>query len=147
MNEKVKEVLVWNLEPTVRVGHFFLGDAIENYKEKFRLFPPSYDTDDSEIYNISGTESYLSIQDGKIIYVDCCDSCIYKGIDLIGLKYSELLEVLGCTPDEVDDSAVQYENGVEEYSITFNELDLIIWIDNHTSTVKSVSCGEGDEED
>lgn len=74
-------------------------------------------------YRVTGKSSQFYLIGDRLDSVECSDSCVYEGTELIGLKLSDLVYLLQ------RDYIVEYSwaNGIE---LNFPDLGALVWVEN-----------------
>jgi hypothetical protein len=122
----------WNLEPFLRVGVFEFGKSVAPYVDAYNLIPwEEGQSEDAFQYDISGTESYISTDNGKIVTVSCRDECNYAGKNLLGKTLDEIESIL-------QKEAAFDENIMGQDIYEFDDLGLTIWFQENVA--KSIDC-------
>ncbi len=130
-----KSLLKPVLVPNKSVSVFKLGDDISNYfwlKYDYRQKNKDleYDTDSYNFWEIPVIIWTDEETDKKIEVINCDDSCIWNGTELIGMPYAEFLETFGLKADKHDNL---YSEGPKirgrNYDVyDFEDLGLMIWV-------------------
>lgn len=135
--------IVWEWEPNSSLGPIKLGDQVSHYVEKFHLKDANDDNDDITgwvSYVLPSVDTYVYVENGIIVSITSYEEFIYKEKNIIGVKTSELLNILGRDPDEIGVS-VLYDNGVIQTPFEYLDLGLQLWIKDEE--VVSASCING----
>ena len=135
MQENEKTGLV----PNVGYNGFKLGCNVAEYIEKphtLRHFEPTFLSD---TYHFDDEDIDLWCnEDGTIYTIRCLSSCIYQGVELIGMSYEEFLQLMQIDgPDEIDSLYMMDADGKghSEDVIGFYDLGLQVWIDNQRVSI------------
>ncbi len=135
--------IVWEWEPNSSLGPIKLGDQISHYVEKFHLKDANDDNDDITgwvSYVLPSVDTYVYVENGIIVSITSYEEFFYKEKNIIGVKTSELLNILGRDPDEIGVS-VLYDNGVIQTPFEYLDLGLQLWV--RDEEVVSASCING----
>lgn len=124
----------WRWVPGKSIGPFTFGDRAEPYIAGFGLRKRMLDCSiaDWETYEFPGFESWIVVEKGRIIEVHCVDEVEYSNRDLIGMKSSDLRNLLG--KEEKKEANVGYG-----YALYYYELGLTVFIEN--DVVSAAACG------
>lgn len=131
--------IAWNWIPTKSVGPFCFGHKIEEYISEYGLIEH---VDDYEVswqkYSIGDGDSLrIYVEDGMIADIACYEGFCFHGFDLIGVTSSNLMKILGATPDQYEEELEI--GGEDQMMIIFHSLGLNVWL-RPDRTVASVSC-------
>lgn len=68
--------------------------------------------------------------DGQINTIRCSSSCIYKGVELIGLEFSKFISLVEKVPDDNDVVYLSRDGhrGQNQHVYDFDSLGLQIWV-------------------
>ncbi len=118
--------------PNISIGDFYFDKAID-----IKLLPfdvkkiKSASTEEPWCrYEIIGSRTRFSIENGELISVECTEQFIYKKINLIGLKHTEVLKIF-------DKYLVLEGDWGEEKEYSCDELSILIW--ESDDVVESIS--------
>ncbi|MBA3987485.1 MAG: hypothetical protein H0X63_13150 [Flavobacteriales bacterium] len=113
------------LIPTSSVGPFKLGTKISKY-EKFDLdyFPPDESTGWAT-YKMRDPELEIYTEEEIIISIACREVCNYKGQNLIGLPFKELMRLINERPEDKDE--IIMEDGELQIVYEFYNFGLEVW--------------------
>jgi hypothetical protein len=83
-------------------------------------------------YHIPGWESSITVEDERVTSVNCRDSCLLEGNDLVGTSFDDARELLG------------HEDGLGEglgtgYAAYYTRLGLTLWVDED-DVVRGTTC-------
>ena len=128
----------FTLVPNVGVGKILLGTEIETYVDRYGL------TLNDELGEIHGLMTYkakskdlsVSTRNGRIEEVTCYDEIHYKGKNLIGLRESDIVKILG-KPTEINDS-ILFDDSSVCTPWYYSQLGLEVWFSSEK--VYLVSC-------
>ncbi|WP_089724377.1 hypothetical protein [Candidatus Thiosymbion oneisti] len=120
------------LEPLRGVGPFLFGEVIEPLINKLGLIelPEEYDDEVGWItYTIPEQDICIYSEDGKIVSVACYEDCWYKGRNLIGLAFQDVVQLLAPTnlPNEPDAIEIDDEEQMV-YDIEIESADVQLWV-------------------
>ena len=92
------------LIPNSSYNDFVLGSNISNYMDRGhtkKTYHESVFTNDSYHFIKEDIEVWCEL-DGQINTIRCSSSCIYKGVELIGLEFSKFISLVEKVPDDND---------------------------------------------
>lgn len=120
----------------LNVGYddFVLGSNISEYLDRphsLRHFEPTF-LSDTYHFDDEDIDVWCD-QEGVIYTIRCLSSCIYQGVELIGMTYDNFLELMQIQgPDEFDSLYMMEADGKghSEDVTGFYSLGLQVWIDN-----------------
>ena len=128
----------WTWIPNICLGPIKIGSDIEPYLATLNLVADnSEDNTGWDTYIFPDFETYIDVEDEKVVSVTTYSEFLYKGQNLIGLNLFKLGELLGVAADEIG-QPVEYEDGDIKTPYEYYELGLQVWVsDKH---VTSISC-------
>lgn len=132
--------VAWLLVPNISLGPFVFGSEVAAYIDKFgaRLeVDPDAGHLELQTYSLPNTDGYLGVENGILISVTVRKGAFYKGVDIVGLRISELDSLLGCSADDCG-PAVEYDSGEAQTPYDYFEFGLQVW--TVAEKVVSVSC-------
>jgi hypothetical protein len=123
----------WLWVPGLSVGPFQFGDVAASVIRSHRLVKLERDYANAswDTYEVPGCESRVSVENGEISGVLCCDSLKYKEVDLLGRTPEEIRALLG-HEDELEENV-----GLGE-ALYYDELGLTLFVANGVS--RSATC-------
>lgn len=124
----------WQWIPGKSVGPFVFGERADPYIRDYALRKrkPDCSIADWETYEFPGFESWVIVQEGRILDVYCADEVEYRGVDLIGMTDAEIAERLG------EGGEKDFGTGLG-YAVEYDELGLrLFFVDQ---VVTAASCG------
>ncbi|MCP4350392.1 MAG: hypothetical protein GY795_33405 [Desulfobacterales bacterium] len=132
--------------PLKSVGQFVFGTPIDEYYKKFSLKPipeEYYEGVGWEVFGISGEDLRLYFEKGRLKAVLCKESCLYRGMNLIGMAIEEVTDMLNEEPDIMEPE--ELSDGWQEV-YDFENLGLQLWVKK--GTVVTAICSDicSDEE-
>lgn len=92
------------LIPNSSYNDFVLGSNISNYMDRGhtkKTYHESVFTNDSYHFIKEDIDVWCEL-DGQINTIRCSSSCIYKGVELIGLEFSKFISLVEKVPDDND---------------------------------------------
>lgn len=115
------------LVPNTSYDDYVLGANInqylnrEHWKERFTIS----DEEVNDLFSFNeGIRVWCDI-DGTIITIDCYTSCVYNGIELIGMRYSVFLEMIQEKPYKEDIIYLMDHKNYHVYD--FDKSGLQVW--------------------
>jgi hypothetical protein len=127
--------------PNVSLGDIVIGRNISVYEKSVgAVVNPEISSDITGWvnYDIPGTETDISVENGMVVAVSSYESCVYNNIEMIGLSREELESLLGCQPDEEGDP-VLFDNGDISTPLEFFKLGAEVWLEDGKVTLVSIS--------
>jgi hypothetical protein len=124
----------WRWIPGVSVGPFTFGELAEPYISDFDLQKRDPDCSIAywENYELPGFESWITVENGRIVGVLCSDEVEYGNNDLIGMHSSDVRELLGTEDNKDEDVGVGY-------SLEYYALGLTLFVEEEV--IKTAACG------
>ncbi len=132
--------VAWLLVPNISLGPFVFGTEVAAYIDKFgaRLkVDPNAGPLELQTYSLPNTDDYLGVENEILVSVTAHKGVFYKGVDIVGLRISELESLLGGPADDCG-PAVEYESGEVQTPYDYFEFGLLVW--TVAEKVVSVSC-------
>lgn len=128
-------MMSWDWKPGVSVGKLVFGGALhpDSLDVAVERLPPSSDEADWETYRIGDEQGRISVDDGKIISVECVESLQLDGNELLGLSISEMNRLL----PKAAVLCEAYEDGDERWEC--EELGLVLWVEDGVVASATVS--------
>ena len=125
----------WEWKPGVSVGKLILGESLRPDQLDFPVerLPPSFDEADWETYRIGDELARVSVEDGKIVSVECVSSLRLNGDELLGLSIREVNRLLPMAAMLCE----VYEDGNERWEC--EELGLTLWVEDGVVASATVS--------
>lgn len=127
------------LLPNVGYNDFALGRNVADYLDRphtLRHFEPTFLSD---TYHFDDEDIDLWCnEDGTIYTIRCLSSCIYQGVELIGMPYEEFLQLMQIDyPDEIGSLYMMDADGKghSEDVAGFHDLGLQVWVDNQRVSI------------
>jgi len=124
----------WDWIPGESVGPFRFGEPAASLIEFYELIKQEPDCSIAywESYEIPGWESSITVEDERVSSVDCWDSCLIDGNELLGLPFGDARELLG------------QEDGLGEgigagYAAYYGRLGLTLWVDE-CGIIRAATC-------
>ena len=120
------------LIPNSSYNDFVLGSNISNYMDRGhtkKTYHESIFTNDSYHFIKEDIDVWCEL-DGQINTIRCSSSCIYKGVELIGLEFSKFISLVEKVPDDNDVVYLSREGhrGQNQHVYDFDSLGLQIWV-------------------
>jgi len=124
----------WCWVPGTSIGPFTFGDRAEPYIAAYGLRKrrPDCSIADWETYEFPGFESWIVVEKGRIIEVHCVDEVEYSDRNVIGMKSSEVRNLLG-------KEEKKEENVGCGYALYYYDLGLTLFVENEV--VSAAACG------
>lgn len=138
---EIKDNEHYILKPNISLGRFELGKNIESYSiESFTFIAKSHEEDLWDTYELKNPNIEIYTDTYRVICsIRCNYKCIYKGKNLIGMNYQEIVEHLGFSPDDEDTIyVIRKRKGQNQKVFEFDRLGLQVWI--YRSRVVTVFC-------
>ncbi len=131
---------LWDWIPGESVGPFRFGDPVEDFIELYDLRKLEPDGTSRDSYDMPGWESGISFKEGRLVSVDCWDSCLFNGVELLGMPFTDFRDILG--PEEEMSEGIGW--GVCAHYLSRLGLSLFVGEDG---MITSTSCGPLIEEE
>jgi hypothetical protein len=123
----------WEWIPNKSLGDVCIGDNIEQHKQKLKLKKVIYDErirknqkEYEETYELPNLETSIYVEHKIVTGVTSWEEFKYNGVNLIGQKFSDLENILNCTPDDENQLDI-WDDGVRT-EFNYDGLGLQIWI-------------------
>lgn len=128
-------MMYWDWKPGVSVGKLIFGGSLRPDSLDFPIerLPPSFDEADWETYRIGDELGRFSVEDGKIVSVECVESLRLNDHELLGLSISEMNHLL----PKAAMLCETYEDGDERWEC--EELGLTLWVEDGVVASATVS--------
>lgn len=130
----------WDWVPNERLGPVTLGSDINIYISELGAYRDDDDEDDVTgwtRYALPDMDTYIDVEDGKVVGVTSYESFFYDDKNLIGVPLRKLDEALGNTSDEIGEP-VEYDNGEVHVPYEYSDLGLQVWVSE--GKVVYISC-------
>ncbi len=120
------------LIPNISYNDFVLGSNISSYIDREhtkKTYHESTFINDSYHFIKEDIDVWCEL-DGQINSIRCSSSCIYKGVELIGLDFSKFVSIIERTPDDEDIIYLSGPNnrGQNQHVYDFDLMGLQIWV-------------------
>jgi hypothetical protein len=120
------------LIPNVSYNDFVLGSNISNYLNREhtkQTYCESTFINDSYHFINEDIDVWCEI-DGIINTIRCSSSCIYRGVELIGLDFSQFISYIKKNPDDEDVIYISGtgKRGQNQHVYEFDTIGLQIWV-------------------
>lgn len=136
---KVDHTKRWILTPHVSVGDIKFDSPISQYVSIYHLVCHGEDPDTNWVrYEIPGCESQIFAEQGDVVCVECSETLILDGINLIGLTYSRLLEVVGAEDEAGEEIS-------EDIPLEYQRYGMQVWVSQEW-IVDSIMCSRDVDE-
>ena len=138
------------LVPNVGYDDFVLGGNVSAYLDRphtLRHFEPTF-LSDTYHFEEEGIDLWCD-QNGIIYTIRCCTSCIYHGVELIGMNYDAFMKLQIDVPDNLMPLYMMEANGqghTEEIVCCYNA-GLKIWFDDETGPIVNIFIVNSFEDD
>lgn len=110
---------------------YILGNNINDYLYKSHSVRTMdvLDSHESLYYFYNDKIDIWCNSDGVIETITCVNSCLYKGIDLIGMNFKHFLILISSVPDKEENIYhIIYGRGRTDHVYDFFSLGLQIWV-------------------
>jgi len=126
--------------PNKSFGSIVLGDDINKYRTELNLqrIEDIGENEDNFSYYLLGFDVSIDTEDGKVSSVSVRDECIYKGINIIGMKITELADLLGCFDYQVEEGIV-HDDGDIRTPVHFDKFGLQAWFSCNVLVTASIA--------
>ncbi|MEQ8999414.1 MAG: hypothetical protein RID53_23190 [Coleofasciculus sp. B1-GNL1-01] len=129
----------WTWIPNKSFGLIKFNTPIEIYTNNIGVFL----SDDNatigwKTYKVPDENISIYVEDGIVVAVATYEKLYFKGINLIGISQTKLIEILEVEPDEVG-TGVLYEDGDVQTPLDFDPLGLQVWISDCVVVSASLS--------
>lgn len=128
----------WEWVPVKSFGPFIIGAPISQYMGKYGL--KKLDFESGNQYELLQPEIAISVENGKIESFNCFEECYYKGVNLIGLKFQEVPNLLQEEPFDIDELYIEILNE-DQKVYTYEKCGLQIWV-RPNGTIINVICSD-----
>lgn len=145
---KKSSAIKWDLIVNERVGPIKLNTPVDDYKAVFdlnMLRAENLEGDEPGRYENDDIGIIISTEHGKVITIECEEELIYKGKNLINMSEKDVVSHLGQEPDEID-GPYALQNGRIISPWDFDELGLLIWMEDGTVSGVTVTDSTDDDE-
>ena len=134
----------WEWIPNKSLGVVCIGDNIKEHKQKLKLkkdhcdaWLKKYQENYEESYDLPNLETTIFVEHNIVFSITSWEEFNYKGVNLIGQKFSDLENILNCTPD--DEESFDLDEGGIQRAYDYDDLGLQIWV--RDSVIESATCG------
>lgn len=139
--------IIWEWIPNFSLGPIKLGEQISQYVESFCLIKEDDEEHDDITnwvsYDFPSMDAYIDAKNGIIIAITSYEQFVYKGKNIVGIKVTQLRELLDGDPDEIGVS-VLYDDGDIQTPFRYSSLGLLLWV--RDEEVVYASCIKCDDE-
>lgn len=137
------------IEPNVSYDDFVLGSNIKQHLNRKHVKEHFDDTPSlANEYVYSFIDEDISVwcdEDGTIESIECWSSCIFHGIELINMKYTDFIELIHEQPDDQDFVYVEVgEKEQREHVYTFYRYGLQIY--TYRNRIRSVNVSKYEDD-
>lgn len=125
---------LWEWIPGEAVGPFRFGEPAGELIEHYNLVKqePIPSIPEWDVYEMPGWDSSMTVEDGNVWGVDCRDSCLLDGNELLGMSFAVAQELLG--PEDALEEGIGF--GQAAY---YGRLGLTLWL-NEDDVIDSTTC-------
>ena len=117
------------LIPEKSIGKFVIGDPIDRFLSDDYDFYPKIDEDTSDMYVFYHPTLNVYCDDRRlIISISCSELCVWKGKNLLGMRYLEFVDLVGSQADEFEKIYMIVEGkGQNQMVYDFDAMRLQVW--------------------
>lgn len=137
----MKKIKQMNWIPLKKIGPFIFETQIDDYIKKYQLTLIPEERDETvkwDVYKVSDIDMRIYTEEGMITSVALYDNCFYKGHNLIGMSFHDVMEVLSLPIPSAPSDIIEVDEE-DEFIYELDSLEAQIWV--RRKKVVTVYCG------